>query len=294
MAALTGTWPARVAWAALPLTVGPALGEALGGCSAAVARTGSVLAWATWAVVLLAVAIPRTTGLTALRIAAPAAAATGVWAAVVGERAGADVVAAAWSALVLLAAFSPWTGDAFVDGSSYGAERRLLLRPPLALLVGPVELAWAATVAGPVAGPLLLAAEQWVAGAVVLAVGLPAAVVSARALHGLARRWVVLVPNGLVLHDLQAMAEPVLFPRTSVARLGPVGGGGEGEGADAHDLTLGAVGLPLQLDLREPLSIAPRRGRRALDVVDVAAVRFAPSRPGALLAAAAERRIPVG
>ena len=36
------------------------------------------------------------------------------------------------------------SGEAFVDGSSYGDERRMPLRPPVAVLAGPVPLAWAA------------------------------------------------------------------------------------------------------------------------------------------------------
>jgi hypothetical protein len=280
-----------VAWAALPLTLGPALGDALGERSGAVASTGSVLAWVVWAAVLLAVAVPRAVSLTALRTAAPLAAVVGVWAALAGRQAGADLVAAVWSAVVVLAAFAPGTGDAFVDGSSYGDERRMLLRPPLPLLLGPLELTWGATVAGPVAAPLLLAAEQWALGAVVGGVGLAAAVVGARAMHGLSRRWVVFVPTGLVLHDLHLLADPVLFPRTSVARLGPASAPAAGE---VLDLTAGSPGLALQLDLREPLQVAPRRGARALDVVDVAHLRFTPSRPGALLTEAERRRVPVG
>ena len=292
MAAPLGPWPARVAWAALPLTVGPALGDALGERSAAVARTGSVLAWAAWAVVLLAVAVPRTVSLTALRVVAPLAAGAGVWAAVAGEQAAQDALAAAWGALVLVAAFAPGTGDVFVDGSSYGDERRMLLRPPLALLLGPLPVTWAATVAGPVAAPLLLAAEQWVLGGAVAVAGAVATVVGARALHGLARRWVVFVPAGLVLHDLHLLADPVLFPRPTVARLGPAAQGAAAP--EVLDLTGAAPGLALQLDLREPLQLAPRRGTRALDVVEVAHLRFAASRPGALLAEAARRRLPVG
>lgn len=289
MAASLGPWPARLAWAALPVTVGPALGEALGERSAAVTRTGSLLAWGVWVAGLLAVAVPRTVSLTALRVLAPLAAASGGWAALAGEQAGADVLAAAWAAVVLVVAFAPQTGDTFADGSSYGAERRLLLRPPASLLLGPLELTWAVAVAGPVGGPLLLAAEQWVVGGVVTVVGIPTAVAAVRALHGLARRWVVFVPNGFVLHDLLAMADPVLFTRSTVARLGA-----PTSRPEPLDLTMGAAGLPLQLELREPLPVAPRRGRRALDVVEVAAVRFAPSRPGAVLAEAAARHLPVG
>jgi hypothetical protein len=280
----------RIGWALLPVTVGPALADALDERSRAVARTGSALAWVVWVAVLVAVAVPRTTSLTVLRVVAPVATALAVWAALVGERGGVDVLAAVWGAALLLAALSPWTGDCFANGSSYGDERRMLLRAPTPLLLGPIPLAWAVTVAGPVVAPLLLASRQWVAGAAVALVGAPLTYVGGRALHGLARRWVVFVPAGLVLHDLQALVEPVLFPRASIARLGPA----LDDGAPVLDLTLGSVGLPLQLDLRAPVEIEPRRGRRALDLVAAEHVRCTPSRPGALLAEAKARRIPVG
>ena len=76
-------------------------------------------------------------------------------------------------------------------------------------------------------------------------VGVPAAAIASRALHGLARRWVVFVPAGLVLHDLHAMVDPVLFPRSSIRRLGPA----PTDPGDAVDLTQRALGLALELEL---------------------------------------------
>jgi hypothetical protein len=229
--------------------------------------------------------------LTALRIAAPAALGAANWAALAGDPGAADAVAVGGAALTFVAAFSPLTGEAFINGSSYGDERRLPLRVPGALLFGPLPLAEVAAVAGPIAGPLLLAARQWVAGSVVLAAGLPLAYVAVRALHGLARRWVVLVPAGLVLHDQHTLVEAVLFPRTTIRRLGPA----PADAADqALDLTQRALGLALLLELEEPVVVSPRRSGERLHVESVDRLLFTPTRPGALLGAAAGRRIPVG
>jgi hypothetical protein len=291
MAFLASPWPARASWALLPLLVGPALGNALSEHSLPVARTASVLAWAAWAAGLVAVVLPSTVSLTALRIATPAALGAANWAAVAGDDAVAGAVGVAWAAVAVVAAFSPLTGDVFIDASAYGHERRFALRVPAALVLGPIPLAWLGAVAGPIAGALLLAARQWVAGGLVLAVGAPVAVVSVRALHGLARRWVVLVPAGLVLHDPHALAEAVLFPRRSIRRLGPAGAEADG---DRRDLTQGAMGLALELDLVEPLEMAPRRRDRVVQLESVARLAFTPSLPGALLTAAADHRIPVG
>ena len=290
MAFLAGPWPARITWGLLPLLLGPALGDALSEHSLAVARTASVVAWATWAGVLVAVVLPTTVSLTALRIATPAALGAANWAAVTGDGGPPAVLAVTWAALAMVAAFSPLTGDVFIDGSAYGAERRFALRVPTALLVGPIPLAWIAAVTGPIAGPLLLAAEQWVVGALVLAVGLPLAVVAVRALHGLARRWVVLVPAGLVLHDPHTLVEAVLFPRAMIQRLRPAPAEAD---ADRRDLTAAALGLALELDLVEPAVISPRRRGGAVQVESVTSLAFTPSRPGALLTAARERRISV-
>ncbi len=290
MPLLSGSWPSRITWLVLPLAMGPALGDALGDSSRSVEIVGSVLAWGTWAGVLVAVLLPRTVSLTALRIAAPAALAAANWSALVGERAAVDVVAVTWAALTLVAAFAPATGDTFVNGSSYGDERRMPLRVPGTLLLGPLPLAWAIAVAAPVGGPLLLAARQWVAASLLLLAGAPAAIVAVRALHGLARRWVVFVPAGLVLHDLHALIDPVLFPRTRIARLGPAPAGGAG----ARDLTLRALGLALQLELREPLEVAPRRPDRVVELETVERILFAPTRPGAVLQEAARRGIQIG
>jgi hypothetical protein len=291
MRALHGPWPARVSWALLPLLMGPALGQALSERSLAVARTGAVLAWGTWVAVLVAVLLPTTVSLTALRIAAPAALALANWAALAGDPGVSDAVAVAAAAVAVVAAFSPLTGEVFTNGSAYGDEVRLPLRVPTPLVLGPVPLAWVATVAGPIAGPLLLAADQWIAGAVVLTAGLPLAAVGVRALHGLARRWVVLVPAGLVLHDPHALVEPVLFPRRSIRRLGPAPADAASR---ALDLTQRALGLALELELVEATAIAPRRAGAAQRVESVDRILFTPTRPGALLARAADRRIPVG
>lgn len=296
MAAQLGPWPARVAWAALPLTVAPALGDALTDRSLAVARTASWGAWLVWAAGLLAVAVPRTGSLTAIRVLAPLVAPAAVWAAVeVDDPGPGAVVAVAWGVLTLLAVLWPECAEAFADGSSYGDERRMLLRTPTPLLVGPVPLTWLVAVAGPIGAALLLAARQWIAGAVVAVAAAAATTVAVKALHGLSRRWVVFVPAGVVLHDLQAMGDPVLFPRTAVASLGPAPAVAPARGPEGDDgtldLTLGTVGLALLLELREPLPVAPRRGRSALDVVEVQRLRFSPARPGALLEEAHRRRI---
>ncbi|HET6952160.1 MAG TPA: hypothetical protein VFI47_17395, partial [Acidimicrobiales bacterium] len=142
-------WPVRAAWALLPLLVGPAIGGALDGASRPVQAVASIGLWVGWAGVLVAALVPSTASLTVLRVAAPAAAAA-AGAALVSGGAGtaAGVVGLAGALAVVLVALSAPTAEIFVDGSSYGDERRMPLRTPAPLLAGPVELAWLAVVAG--------------------------------------------------------------------------------------------------------------------------------------------------
>lgn len=284
-----GTWPARLTWLALPLLIGTVLADALADASTPVQWVAAVGLWGGWAAVLAASLVPRGVSLTALRVAAPAAVVATLAAAIAGDSAaGWRVAGISWSLVTLAAAFAPSVGQAFVDGESYGDEQRFPLRVPGPLLAGPLVLAWAGLVGGIAAGPLLLAARQWVLGAVALAVGLPVAWRCARALLVLSTRFVVLVPAGFVLHDPLALTDPVLFRRASVRSLGPAEAG-----TDALDLTCGALGLALEARLVEetPLGLVPQRRADAATTVDTKALLFTPSRPGALLVAARGRRI---
>jgi hypothetical protein len=293
-----GPWATRLVWLALPFTAGPALASALDGRSGPVRTVVSLLLWSFWTAALAAALVPRATTLTAIRIVMPATVPAAVWATTVGAPADVSVgptfAAVVSSLLAVAAVMSPLTGDAFVNGSSYGPERRFALRVPGVLLAGPVAVAWAVLVAAAVAGPLLLAARQWVVGAVTLAVAVPVVLVAVRALHGLSRRWVVFVPAGVVLHDPFALVEPVLATRRSVAALGAARRGAETFDDGTVDATAGAPGLALCLVLRDPLSIGLKeRGGRASRELTAVKVLFTPTRPGALLQEAARRRLPV-
>jgi hypothetical protein len=283
-------WVFRVVWVAVPFLAGPAFAEALSGRSGAVQTVASLGLWTGFVGVLGASLVLRAPSLTAVRVSVPAGLAVAGWAASqdgVDDATGALAVTALIVAAVL--AFLPRFGDVFVDGSSYGPERRFTLRVPTPLVLGPIPLAWVVAVAGTVTGPLLLAAEQWVAGPVALVVGVPLAVAAVRSLHTLARRWVVFVPGGLVLHDPLTVAESVLMPRAMLADLGTAP-------ADASglDLSLGALGLVLRARLRESLAVSLNRPlTRTVESVEADAVLFCPRRRRAVLEAAAERRIAV-
>jgi hypothetical protein len=284
-------WLLRAAWVILPVSAGPALSGALHPYSEPVRLAAEVLLWAGWAAVLVGTLVPWPVGLTGLRLAAPAGAAAVVAAAATNRPSTlAAAAAVATTLLALLLALTPTAGRLYVNGPAYPNERRFPLAVPGALLLGPLELAWAVTVGAPVAGILLLAARAWVAGVAVLVVGLPAAAILARALHGLSRRWVVFVPAGLVLHDPLTLSEPVLFERRVIETVGPAPAD-----SDSLDLTMRAPGLALELVLREKVAmVLTKPGRRGGESGSSARLLFTPSRPGLVLQEATARRIPVG
>ena len=285
----TAPWPARATWLLVGLLSVPALRAALHVHSTPVRLVAATELWALWAVALLATLVPRTVSLTVYRTIAPLSVVAAIGSLLGHASAAAGVVAVAAALVATATALGRATTDAFVDGSSYGPEQRFGLRTPVFLLVGPVPLAWLATVGG-LGGPLLLAARQWLPGAALTLAGLAGARFASRSLHTLARRWIVLVPAGLVLHDPLVLADAILIPRRRIACLGPAR-------ADtrATDLTQGAPVLPLEAQLTEPVELSLRAGRTAADdALSTDRVLFAPVRPGALLSSAAAHRVAVG
>jgi hypothetical protein len=277
-----------VGWASLVLSAGPTLAAALDPRDRPFQVVASVGLWLAWTAAFAASLVPRTVSLTAVRIVMPAAVPVLAWAVAVTREGGVRIdglIGLGTAVAVTVLVLSAVVGDAFVNGSSYGDERRLPLRPPATLLAGPVPLAWAACLAGASTGPLLLAAGRWVAGIPATAVGFAVVALAVRALHGLARRWLVLVPAGVVVHDPLTLAEPVLCTRRLIRRIAPAPAG-----SDATDLTAGALGLALQIELTEPL---PATGTRPAATMELASFLVAPSRPGEVLRAAHARRLPV-
>ena len=292
---LARRWGFAVAWGSLALTAGPALADALDPSRTTFRSTTSIALWVIWAVTLGAGLVPRTVTLTGVRIVAPAAVIAAAWAAAATPTLGVDdAVALVATTIAAAVALAPAVGDEFVNGSSYGHERRLPLRAPGAMLLGPIEVTWLVVVLGAVAGPLLLADQSWIAGGFLLVVGWPAAWWGSRSLHALARRWLVFTPAGVVLHDHLSVVEAMLVLRNVVASVGPALAD-----STAHDLTQGAPGLALEIQTREPVAISPtpRRQLRVRGTVvseDVSAVLFTPSRPAVVLAEAADRGYRVG
>ena len=285
-------WPLRGLWFVLPLLAGAGLNGLTTGRSLPIRLVIAVGAWAIWGIGLVAVLVPHPLGLTWLRLCSPALLVAELWVLVgPGRPAGASAAAAVGAACALatlLLVYFARTADAMVDGASYGHERRLCLRTPLPLLLGPLPLAAAAFWFGLFTGPLLCAANRWPFGIAATVLGWPAALVAARRIHALSRRWLVLVPTGVVLHDHYVLVEPVLFPRPRVSGLHAAR-----RDTTALDLTARAAGLPVEIEFGTPVMASLRQGRRGRHDCELTRILVAPLRPGALLRAAAAHRLKV-
>jgi hypothetical protein len=283
-------WLLRGAWIAVVLLAIPALDGAFEGRSDNVHDVARIVGAALWVIGVAAMAVPAVVSLTATRVVVPLA----VPVSLATAFAGADVaVAAGFVASALAATFlaaSAPLGRAFVQASAYGDEDRHLLRPPLAYLAA-AALTWVLWAGAVLTGPLLLADRRWVVGGITSAIAVAGAMWAWRRWHTLSRRWFVLVPTGVVVHDQLVLGETLMVRRNDLAalRLAPAG-------TEALDLTGPAAGHAVEVVTRGSttaiLAATPKtpRGR----VMHFTACLVSPTRPGQLLGAARERRLPVG
>jgi len=287
-------WVLRVIWLVLPLAGGPAAANALGELGEASGAVGAALLWLAWGAGLVALLAPRPLGLTAIRVVAPTFIVLAIVIAIVGSAS----TIAAWGAVIatLLAATlvaDPSFALTAVNGVSYGDERRHPIRTPPGLYLAPVPLARALVAAGIASGPLLLADGAIVAGLVALVLGWPVAALAARALHTLARRWVVLVPAGVVVVDPLTIVDPVLFVRQHIRALRAIDAAASIP-AGALDLRLGASWGSIMFDLDGSADLVRSAGRgRAAQTLQPDVILVAVAARDALLAAAGRRRVRV-
>ena len=104
----------------------------------------------------------------------------------------------------------------------------------------------------------------------------------------LSRRWIVVVPAGLVLHDHVVLAETFLVPSKDVAGVGLAL-----VGTQAANLTGSAPGPVVEVRLRElqtTVLAAPPRGQTK--ALHVQSYLVSPTRPGRTLQVLREAGIP--
>lgn len=268
-------WAARAVWAAVGVLA--PWDTVADGRSAAVSAVLRSWGWTSWLTVIVALFVPAAISLTAVRTLVPAVAFTAffmgnpVW---------------AFPAVVMLRVLlSRDVADVLVQGSAYGAETRFALRTPVPYLA-PAVLVWSALVASTVGGSLLLAAGNIATGIPVAVAGTLLAWKVPLRLHRLSRRWLVVVPAGLVVHDHLVLGETMMVRRN---HLGPVTL--EESTGDEADLTGAVPGRRVRIVMTQPdkVILAPitMRTLGTTEALHVVSFAVAPLRAAAAVSAVA-------
>lgn len=278
----------RVASIAMGSTV-PLLTDRLEVISDSTALVSTWSLWVMWALVLLSVLVPSAISLTTLRLVAPAhlvVTSVLVIGDLLGDASTVVVFGIVPTFVTTVVAFSAETGAWFVQSSAYGDERRVPLRPPLAFVVVQ-SLAWVVWVSSLVVGTLALVREAWVAGSTLVAVGVLLTIVLPSRFHRLSRRWLVVVPAGVVLHDHVVLAETAMFTRPSIASISPTD-----RSPDVADLSgrCRGTGVTIELVDFDTVVLAATTNRPGGSALHVKSVWVRPSRPGRALSAWRDER----
>jgi hypothetical protein len=285
-AARAVVWVVRVAWLVVAVVGGSAVGEALSEHSRAVQVAGTAAAWAGWAIGAVALAVPSVVTLTVARVVVPGSIVVAVVILIDGVDSGSVIAllapALVASALAATSEFGRW----YIQASAYGDELRFGLRPPIGYLAACITT-WLVTVTAVVLAAPALAGQAWALGVTCAAVAVASLAVLPRRWHQLSRRWLVLVPAGIVVHDPVVLTETLMLPRRMIAgvALDDVGGGIR----TAADLTGPTPGLGVEIELTEPTTavLAPTARHRNGRTIHAAALVVSPTRPGSAVKAAA-------
>ena len=282
-------WIARGAWVLVAIVGGAAIDGALADRSDAVRWVAGVGCWMLWGIVMAALALPAVRSLTIARVGAPLSLVVAVVAAVAGAPA-LDLALLAVPAVVACAAiFTADFGRVFVQASSYGDEERLPLRFPVAAGSAAVVM-WVIWAPALLLGPILIAAKNPIGGGILTLLAAEGIVLLVPKWHRLSRRWLVLVPAGLVVHDPVVLADTLMVRTNQLAgmRLAPAD-------TEAADLTGPASGFAIEVQASETVTtvfaFTPQEpnGR----AIHMTGFLISPSRPGEALRTAAARGIPV-
>jgi hypothetical protein len=283
LAAVRGLWWPRLLWLAVAVTGAWSIGDAVEARSVGLRSTVVAVAWLAWGIGIVALVVPSALGLTIVRMssALSCGAAAVSWAGGARPAAGAGFVVSALICALFVG--SADFGQRCIQTSAYGDERRFLLRPPASFLL-PVVLAGVLWGTAVLSAPLLLGSERWMVGTVAAVGAILLTWLLVPRFNALARRWLVLVPAGFVVHDQVVLAETLLVPRPDVVRVDLALAGTE-----AADLTGPAAGHAVEFALRamSTVTLAPTKAAPRGTALHVQSFLVAPTRPGAVLAAAA-------
>ena len=231
--------------------------------------------WLLWTSVGASLLVPSPMSLTIVRIVVPLSVAVSIHAT--------TPIAIFCAVVSLIVASSPLFVDFMVQGGAYGDETRFALRTPLPYIV-PACIAWLLFTMSFIGGSLFLAAQQYVVGAVLVVIGILLSRSIPQRLHRLARRWLVIVPVGIVVHDHLVLHETIMATTEkilSATRTSEVG--------EAADLTGGVFGDRVAIALTEAdkvvLSAITAKTLGTTEALHVKMFCIAPRRTNAAIAA---------
>lgn len=243
--------------------------------SLAVSLVLAAWGWALWVSVAIALLVPSPLSVTVVRTVAPLA--------VVCSFVAVSPVSIFASLLMLIVTMSSLFTDVMVQGGAYGDEKRFALRTPMPYLA-PAFIAWAALTWTLVGGSLMTAARGYWIGLPLVILGIVMARFVPRRLHRLSRRWLVIVPAGIVVHDHVVLAETMMTPKTNVLSMKVIA-----EPNDSADLTGGVLGPRLSIEMKDAdkivLSAITAKTLKTTEALHVKTFSIAPRRAHAALAA---------
>ncbi len=292
LSSTVAVWLARAAWLVVAIAGGAAVGDALEERSRAVQVVGTAGAWLGFGVGAAALAVTGVLTLTLARTVVPGSLIVAATAIAGGADPGTGIALAApaiaGTGLVASAEF----GRVYLQASAYGDELRFGLRPPFGYVLAS-GATWLITATAVVLAPVALAGRVW-------PLAIPALVVAAAGLvllpirwHQLSRRWLVLVPAGVVVHDPVVLADTLMLHRRMIESIAMDDRGIAAQ--HAADLTGPTPGLAIEVRLNEAATavLAARPGSPNGTAIHLTALVVAPTRPGSALRAAAARGLPV-
>jgi hypothetical protein len=197
-----------------------------------------VWGWLLWIAVAIALLVPSPISATVVHAISPLA--------VLCAALDVDAPSLFAALVALIVLHSAVLMDYMVQGGAYGQEQRFALRTPVPFMA-PAVLAWVLLVGSVLGATFFLAAQQWWIGTPLFVVGAATLGILPQRLHRLSRRWLVVVPSGVVIHDHLVLAETVMSPRNKISSVALVN-----EQSDSADFTGGVLGTRLAIELRDP------------------------------------------
>lgn len=234
-----------------------------------------VWGWVLWIAVAIALLVPSPLSATVVHAISPLA--------VVCAALAVDAPSLFAALVAFIVVRSAVFMDYMVQGGAYGQEQRFALRTPVPFMA-PAVLAWVILMGTVFGSTFLLATQQWWIGTPLGVLAILALGVLPRRLHRLSRRWLVIVPSGIVVHDHLVLAETVMSPRNKIASVVTVD-----TQSESADFTGGVLGPRLAIELRESdkivLSKITARTLGTTEALHVRSFHIAPRRINAVRAA---------